>query len=67
MCLAVLPDGTLASGSEDGTIKLWRSGQCTQTLEGHSGLVNCLAVLPDGTLASGSKCVDGRHIVKVWH
>ena len=36
--LAVLPDGRLASGSRDHTIKLWdpASGSCAATLEGHS-------------------------------
>jgi WD40 repeat protein len=54
--LAVLPDGRLASGSDDRTIKLWdlATGQLKATLAGHCGSVRALAVLPDGRLASGS-------------
>jgi hypothetical protein len=62
--LAVLPDGRLASGADDHTIKLWdpASGQLQATLEGHSRGVRALAVLPDGRLASGAN--DGT--IKLW-
>jgi WD40 repeat protein len=56
--VAYSPDGqTLASGSEDNTIKLWNvnTGNLLQTFEGHSKWVNSVAYSPDGqTLASGS-------------
>ena len=63
---AVAPDGTwLASGSYDGTVRIWdvATGQQRATLTGHTGSVNALAVAPDGTwLASGS-----RHgTVRIW-
>ena len=55
--LAVLPDGALASGSYDTTVRLWDvdAGACVATLTGHEGSVHALAVLADGRLASGSR------------
>jgi WD40 repeat protein len=64
--LTVLPDGRLASGGDDGIIKLWDtfSRTCTSTFQTEQGPLWALAVLPDGRLASaghdGSICLWDR-------
>ncbi|KAJ5633164.1 hypothetical protein N7490_009503 [Penicillium lividum] len=65
--VAFSPDGlTLASSSNDNTIKFWdtAAGTQRQTLEGHSGWVRSVAFSPDGlTLASGSE----DKTIKLWN
>jgi len=63
--LTVLPDGSLVSGSEDKTIKIWdvKNGQTIKTLTGHTDYVRALTVLPDGSLVSGS----GDKSIKIWY
>jgi WD40 repeat protein len=65
--VAISPDGkTLASGSDDKSIKLWNLATAEQirTLTGHSHRVWSVAISPDGnTLASGSWDTT----IKLWN
>jgi WD40 repeat protein len=60
------PDGSLlALGSHDNTVRVWnvQTGQCENTLKGHSDLVNSVVLSPDGSrVASGSS----DRTVRVW-
>jgi len=49
-------EGLLASGSYDGTIKLWntKTGECLKTLSEHGHEVMSISFDRDGLLASGS-------------
>jgi WD40 repeat protein len=60
--LAVLADGRLASGGDDGQIKLWPRGVGEPMVLSHGSSINSLVVLADGRLASGG--FDGQ--IKLW-
>lgn len=63
--LILLDAETLATGSDDNTIKLWNitTGQVFQTLLGHTSSVYCLQLLLDQTLVSSS--LDKS--IKLWN
>ena len=59
----MLPDGRLASGGDDGYIKIWpKDGTREPEVPSHGKSVWALTVLPDGRLASGG--ADGN--IKIW-
>ncbi|MGA7937463.1 MAG: hypothetical protein WCA35_28185 [Kovacikia sp.] len=66
-CIAFSPNGQfLASGSSDGSVKLWlvNTGECLQTFEAHSSLVLAITFSPDGrTLTTGG----GDGTIKLWN
>jgi WD40 repeat protein len=64
-CVAALPGGLLASGSNEKTVLIWNAatGAHVATLEGHTGMVVALAALPDGRLASGSD----ENTIRLWN
>jgi WD domain, G-beta repeat len=55
--LALLPDGRLAGGAHDGTVRCWnlRSGEEVARIEAHEYGVGAIAVLPDGRLVTESR------------
>lgn len=55
--VAMLPDGRIVTGGEDGRVAVWAAGapQPTMVLQGHTAPVAAVAVSPDGsTIASAS-------------
>ena len=64
VALVALPNGQLASGSSDHSIKIWdvATGAEVRTLEGHEDYVWAVVALPNGQLASGSD----DNSIRVW-
>ena len=63
--LCLLPNGQLASGSDDSTIRLWdvTTGTETACLEGHEGSIQALCLLANGRLIASRS--DDRTI-RLW-
>jgi len=68
-CVEDLGDGRLASGSDDGTARIWggmtlnEGGKCLRVLKGHTGFVISLSSFENGTmLATGSYDTT----IRVW-
>ena len=63
-CLIVLSDSLVASGDNNGFIKIWNTNtkKCEKILEGHKKAVCCLERLNDNKLASGS----ADYSIKIW-
>lgn len=52
--LDVSDTGLIASGSWDGTAKVWKDGKCLYTMEGHEGAVWAVLWTPHGILTGGA-------------
>jgi len=65
--LAVTPDGRLATGSDDGSLRFWNAAKGNELvrLDGQDTGVSALAVLPDGRLATGSMEYSD-HLIRLW-
>ncbi|WP_170323413.1 WD40 repeat domain-containing protein [Cryptosporangium phraense] len=65
--VAVPGTDLLATGDDDGSIRLWRGGNVVGELAGHTGTVRSLAAvtLPDGSTLLAS--AGGDSTVRLWH
>jgi len=70
LSLAVPPDGTIASGDDGGTVRLWAVGDSSDGayhaagdgLAGHGGEVRALVALRDGRRLAAGVCINEQ-----WH
>ena len=64
VCIGIMKDGRIVSGSWDDTLRIWdpTTGECLQVLEGHSDSINCIGIMKDECIVSGS--LD--HTLRIW-
>ena len=62
-CIDPLPNRDIAVGMANGTIEIWRDGQCVRSRKTPFDSLYCLAVLPNGNLASVGY---GRSTIEIW-
>ncbi|KAL6305276.1 phospholipase A-2-activating protein [Sparassis latifolia] len=55
--LSVLPSGDIVSGGEDRTVRIWRDGECAQTIVHPALSVWCVSTMPNGDIVTA--CSDG--------
>ena len=55
--LALLPSGDIVSGGEDRTARVWKDGECAQTIVHPAISVWTVSAMPNGDIVSG--CSDG--------
>ncbi len=70
LCVVWAPDGSkLVSGGGRGEIKLWSpsTGECLDTLEGHSDAVFGVAWSIDGLIASASRDRTLERMIIIWN
>lgn len=63
--LSTLHNKFIVCASEDGALKVWdpESGDCIQTLKGHTDAVRAMAIFPDGYRVLS---VSDDHTMKIW-
>ena len=60
--VAAAPDGRVVTGSEDGTVEVWRDGACERTIQAHTDWDRAVAVLPGGArFVSSPRVASQRH------
>ncbi|HEY9848290.1 MAG TPA: WD40 repeat domain-containing protein [Leptolyngbyaceae cyanobacterium] len=68
--IAVTLDGhSIASGSDDNTIKLWHlgTGELLHTFTSDTGRILTITISPDGQILASSNRTSDRSYINVWH
>lgn len=60
--LSILPSGDLISSGEDRTVRIWKDGECSQTIVHPAISVWTVSAMPNGDIVSG--CSD--HMVRIF-